>query len=299
MGTRREPRELASLGLLRRSRQPSCSLHCGYPQQRLTKAQVGGLIHSLLSAFVIGEFGGRTRANPHFNQRPICKPGDYEDLREAAKDDATLIAFHQRCRLIESAMDDTHVHGIAYLPPGYCGSLKNAFETVLVEVASGNQNASIIKHKEMHLDFNRTFARSAELKATCQADGSLRISAPKRKYRSNNALPPISMPIAYLIMTANAFKLTTIVFAALIGVFVARLKWVLVAAATFAIAEYLALYASAIMIFGSRSTPLSNLSISALDWGSTLAAYLCWASVFFLLKQLVKWHMKPAARGLR
>jgi hypothetical protein len=267
------------------------------------EAQLGGLIHSLLNAFIIGEFGGRTVANPHFNPRPICKPEDYDDLREAAKDNATLIAFHQRCRLIESTMDGTHVHAVAYLPPGHCEAIKNAFETMLakqvhaVPYVPGSPHDLTIEFKEIRLSSNREFIRRAELTVTCQPDSSIRVSAPQKQYRSDKTPHPISMMMAYSIVRANALKLTTIGFAALIALFVARLKWVLAAAAIFAVAEYCVLYAIVTMIFGSGapgSTPFSNPSIYALDFGSTLAAYLCWASVFFLFKWLVKRQMKPA-----
>jgi hypothetical protein len=110
------------------------------------------------------------------------------------------------------------------------------------------------------------------------------------------ALRPMSMSVAYSIVTVNAFKVTTIVFALAIGLFVSKLKWVPIAGAILAVTENAALYAITAIFFprGPGFTPFSNPPMYAVDLGSTVAAYLFWASAFFLLKQLVKRMMKPA-----
>src|SRR5262249_25985571 len=104
------------------------------------------------------------------------------------------------------------------------------------------------------------------------------------------------MSMAYSILAVNAFKVTTIVFAAAIGLFVSRFKWALIAAAILAVVENSALYAVAAIFFprGPGFTPFTNPPMYAVDLGSTVAAYLCWASAFFLLKQFVKRLMNPA-----
>jgi ABC-type branched-subunit amino acid transport system permease subunit len=101
--------------------------------------------------------------------------------------------------------------------------------------------------------------------------------------------------MAYSILAVNAFKVTTIVFAAAIGLFVSRFKWALIAAAILGVVENTALYAiAAIFPRGPGFTPFTNPSMYAVDLGSNVAAYLCWASAFFLLKQLVKRLMNLA-----
>jgi hypothetical protein len=94
--------------------------------------------------------------------------------------------------------------------------------------------------------------------------------------------------MAFKIVIVNLFGISTIIFAALIGIFISRLKWVLVAATTVAVLANLALHATATMIFGSGApgfTPFSNPFLYAIDLGSTLIAFLFWASAFFLLKR--------------
>jgi hypothetical protein len=84
------------------------------------EAQLGGRVYAILSTLIIGEFGGQTRENndEHALKRPICQPSDFDDLREAARDNATLLAFRRRCRLVEGKIDSAHIHHIAYLPGG-------------------------------------------------------------------------------------------------------------------------------------------------------------------------------------
>jgi hypothetical protein len=152
------------------------------------QAQLGGRVNEILSTLIIGEFGGRTRANTDatLNKR-ICQPRDYDDLREAAKDNATLIAFHKRCRLIEFRYDETHVYSTAYLPSGHCQTLKASFEAMLAAhvyaVPSTSKDWLIFEYKGLRLEMgaaDREMIRRAQLQATCRDDGSLRISAPRR-----------------------------------------------------------------------------------------------------------------------
>jgi hypothetical protein len=143
-----------------------------------------------LTTLIIGEFGGRTRANNDDGalKRRICQPGDYDDLREAAKDNATLIAFHRRCRLIEWKSDSTHIYDIAYLPSGYCERLKTAFDAMLAvhvySVPSTSRDWLSFEYKGLRLEMgagDRELIRRAGLVATCQSDGSLQVSAPRKR----------------------------------------------------------------------------------------------------------------------
>lgn len=136
--------------------------HAGTPYE----AQIGGFMTATLQTLITGEFAGRSPSNADAAlHRPVCRPDDYEDLRAAANDRAAFDAFRRRCKLVEGAIDATHVHSTAYLPPGYCEKLKEklkgAFEKALAE--------------RVYL------ARGAGLEVTCQDDGAIRVSAPRKR----------------------------------------------------------------------------------------------------------------------
>lgn len=162
----------------------SAPVRAGTPYE----AQLGGRVHAILTTLIIGEFGGRTRADTDgtLNKR-TCQPNDYDDLREAAKDDTALIAFHKRCRLIEWKDDSTHTYSIAYLPSGYCEPLKTAFETMLAvhvyPVPSTSRDWLIFEYKGLRLEIgaaDRELLRRAQLQASCQSNGALRVAAPRK-----------------------------------------------------------------------------------------------------------------------
>jgi hypothetical protein len=85
-------------------------------------------------------------------------------------------------------------------------------------------------------------------------------------------------------------KTTLIVFAALVGLLLSQWKWVLVAAVGVALAENVVLNVFVYMFFGpsrSGATLFRNTGVYLADLGSSLAAYLFWATVFFFMKQFV------------
>jgi hypothetical protein len=164
--------------------------HAGTPYE----SQLAGRIYAVLTTIIIGEFGGRTRANTDATlHKRICQPADYNALREAAKDNASLIAFHRQCDLIETKVDRTdsrnvRIDSIAYLPSGYCEPLKAAFELVLAEnvhaVPRGSVRPLIVRHKDLsseNISINRELLRSAKILASCRSDGSLYVSATRVK----------------------------------------------------------------------------------------------------------------------
>ncbi|MBZ0146164.1 MAG: hypothetical protein K8F62_01305 [Pseudorhodoplanes sp.] len=160
-------------------------------------AQRAGLVSSVLRAFVIAEFGGRTLSNPHYNKASVCIGKDYEDLREATKDNVTLVAFHSRCRLVETKVERLHVHAFAYLPSGYCEPIKKAIETMLAEhiysvPAEQQLPDKVVEYKGIRIDRNGAywnFVRSSKLSAICQDDGSLRLTGTLRKPAGTRVLP--------------------------------------------------------------------------------------------------------------
>jgi hypothetical protein len=165
---------------------------CGLSPARAAtpyQAQLAGRVYAILTTLIIGEFGGRTRANTDGTlDKRICQPSDYDDLREAAKDDATLIAFRRRCDLVETKIDSAHVHSIAYPPSGYCETLKKAFEMVLAvhvyAVPSTSRDWLILEYKGLRLEMgapDREMIRRAQLQATCQDDGALRVSGLRKQ----------------------------------------------------------------------------------------------------------------------
>jgi hypothetical protein len=152
------------------------------------EAQIGGFIHSAIQTFITGEFAGRrpSQADAALN-RPVCKPADYDDLRAAASDQAAFDAFRRRCKFVEVTKDDTDVHGTAYLPRGYCEILKSAFEAMLAERVYADAND--VRSDELAFEYKGSrysatrlrLARGARLKTTCLDDGSLRVSAPRKR----------------------------------------------------------------------------------------------------------------------
>ena len=152
------------------------------------EAQLSGRVYAVLTTLIIGEFGGKTRASTDstVNKR-LCEPADYEILKEAAQDNVTMIAFHRRCALVATKVDDTHVHSIAHPPTGYCEIFKRAFEMVLADKVYSVPNASrdwmIVEHKALRLHVgvaDREMLRRAQLRAACQDDGVLLVSAPRK-----------------------------------------------------------------------------------------------------------------------
>jgi hypothetical protein len=145
--------------------------------------QLGGFVSSLLQTIITGEFAGRSPSNADAPpNRPICKPGDYDDLRAATNDRAAFDAFRRRCNLVEGVVDETHIHVTAYLPSGYCEILKAAFDGVMAEhvYATPANPKPFIEYKgSRSTATGRTLARNAKLRTTCRDDGSLRISAPR------------------------------------------------------------------------------------------------------------------------
>jgi hypothetical protein len=150
------------------------------------EAQIGGFLTAALQTLITGEFAGRSPSNADAQpQRPICKPSDYDDLRAAANDRAAFDAFRRRCHLVETKVDSTHVHGTVYLPSGYCEALKNVFDKMMAtEVYAAAEEKGewvVFEHKGSRYEATRrTLARRAQIKSSCQADGSLRISAPRK-----------------------------------------------------------------------------------------------------------------------
>lgn len=151
------------------------------------EAQIGGFMTATLQTLITGEFAGRSPSNADAAlDRPICRPSDYDDLRAAANDRAAFDAFRRRCKLVEGKLDGTHVHSTAYLPPGYCERLKAAFEKVLAEriyaePASPTPDMIIEYKGSQFRTTGRQLARGARMEATCQDDGALRVSAPRKR----------------------------------------------------------------------------------------------------------------------
>jgi hypothetical protein len=151
------------------------------------EAQIGGFVAAALNALITGEFAGRrpSQVEAHFD-RAACGPADFADLRAAANDTATFDAIRRRCKFTEAKIDATHVHIIAYLPSGYCETLKAAFEAVLADQVYGaprdTTDLVAIDYKgTYYLGSGRALARGAQLEARCQEEGSLRVSAPRKR----------------------------------------------------------------------------------------------------------------------
>lgn len=84
-------------------------------------------------------------------------------------------------------MNDAHVVGTAYLPLGRCETLKQAYDEMLAK----HVNLEWVDDKERVIDFvykgaryastSRTLAKNAQLQTKCNDDGSLSISAARRR----------------------------------------------------------------------------------------------------------------------
>jgi hypothetical protein len=92
----------------------------------------------------------------------------------------------------EGKIDETHVHSRAYLPQGYCEKLKAALERVLAEriyaePASPTREPIFEYNGSRFESSDRGLARGAGLEVTCQDDGALRMSAPRKLPRRASA----------------------------------------------------------------------------------------------------------------
>jgi hypothetical protein len=96
------------------------------------EAKISGFVHSTLQTIITGEFAGRRPSQAEAPpQRPVCRPNDYDDLRAAANNTAAFDALHRRCKFVEVKINETHVVGTAFLPSGYCETLKRAYDDML------------------------------------------------------------------------------------------------------------------------------------------------------------------------
>lgn len=152
------------------------------------EAQIGGFMTAVLQTFITGEFAGRSPSNADAAlHRPVCKPGDYDQLRAAAEDKAAFDAFRRKCKLVEGRIDDAYVYSTAYLPHGYCETLKGAMVAAL-DTILGSENSTnlvILNYKgSRHLSNTADLARHADLEVKCLNDGALMIRT-SRKSKSS------------------------------------------------------------------------------------------------------------------
>lgn len=162
--------------------QPALALGTSY------EAKIGGFIHASLQTIIVGEFAGRRISQVDAPlQRPVCRPDDYADLRATANDPEAFDAFHRRCKFVEVKVDETHVVGTAFLPSGYCETLKRAYDNMLAErvyaVTDEPQKWSVeFEYKgSRYYSTSGPLARGAQLQTKCNDDGSLSISAPRKR----------------------------------------------------------------------------------------------------------------------
>ena len=151
-------------------------------------SQIAGFIWATLETIIIGEFAGRRPSQADaLPSRPVCRPDDYTDLRAAANDTALLDALPRRCKFVDVKVNDTHVVGTAYLPAGYCETLKRAYDNMLAErvyaVTDDSQKHWVeFEYKgSRYLANNGALVRGARLQTSCNDDGSLSISAPRKR----------------------------------------------------------------------------------------------------------------------
>jgi len=150
------------------------------------EGKIKGFIHAILKTFISGEFAGRRSPNVvAMRVLPTCKPSDYERLLSERNDPAALDRFYLSCTVVEFDVDDTHIRAVSYLPSGYCDVLKSAFEAFLKEILySSHHRDDLIRYeyKGAHYAGSRgSLARRAQLTASCHGDGSLQISAVRKR----------------------------------------------------------------------------------------------------------------------
>lgn len=166
----------------------SCGLVPGPQYERM----IGGFIHASLQAIIVGELAGRKQSQAYPSaQVPVCRPSDFVDLSAAAKDETAFDAFYRRCRFVEVKKTENHIVGTAYLPSGHCEALKQAYDKMLAE----HVNAPTVEDRMDMVEFeykgsrfmstgSRRMARSAQLRTKCSDDGSLSISALRKRPRT-------------------------------------------------------------------------------------------------------------------
>lgn len=144
------------------------------------EAQLAGQVYAIVTVLIIGEFGGKTTASraSTVNQR-LCEPADYELLKEAAQDNAALIAFRRRCALAVTKVDDTHIHSIAHPPSGYCDIFKKAFETLLAtqvySVPSSSSDWMIVERKAVRFKLGEQTEKCFVVRSCSQLVGTMAV----------------------------------------------------------------------------------------------------------------------------
>jgi len=131
-----------------------------------------------LATLIGGEFAGR-RVPGDRAYGPPCKPEDFESLRAGGNPIRTE-QFVPSCRIAEFRLEEAHMHVTSYLPSGSCEVIRNAFDDILKQAIYGRSDPSIsyeYKGAKYSTAKHGDAVRGAQLQASCQADGSLRVTA--------------------------------------------------------------------------------------------------------------------------
>lgn len=151
------------------------------------EAQLLGRINAILTTYIVGEFGGRSVSD---GRKPACKPADFEKLRDAAKTEKSLMAFHRQCDVVQTFVSSSLVFSTAYVPTESCDKLKRAIETMLhaqIYSGSGASYGLIIEYEGIrHVlgDHGKQVIRDAAMQLTCEQAGALRATASPRPGQS-------------------------------------------------------------------------------------------------------------------
>jgi hypothetical protein len=142
------------------------------------EAQLGRFMDNTLAFLITSEFAGRAPSQSDAGWgAPICKVDDYADLQVSVQKSAfdTLV---RRCKLVYGRSAGGDVYSTAYLPPGYCPTLKDAFEAVLFNVKLSTSNDVTIEYKGSRMQITRSnHVFDAVITAECLRDGSMFVSA--------------------------------------------------------------------------------------------------------------------------
>jgi hypothetical protein len=145
-------------------------------------------IQRAVETLIAGEFAGRSMPRENVSRaRPTCTPEDYESLRAGSGEPARLEAFHRSCKVVELLpFDGTRIHAVSFLPAGSCTILRRAFDDIIkyaVDRANsfGNDHIGFEYKGASYRGRHRGMVQRAQLQASCQADGSLRIVGMKQR----------------------------------------------------------------------------------------------------------------------
>ena len=161
---------------------------------------LAGAVNGILRTIILGEFT-ETRRPSHTPkpEMPDCRPADFERLKAAAGSMEAIRTILEYCKLVESKIGRRQIESTVFLPKGYCETIKEVFEAILLTFRSVNRTPPTAvnglsfsesklrghleftyKNVHQYVSFHKLLA-SLDIRSTCASDGSLHVVTPRNR----------------------------------------------------------------------------------------------------------------------